>query len=199
MAEEVTVVPPAETTETGKEPESTTEDQHVPYERFKKANTQAKEAKDHAAKLERDLDDLRARLEERETAGLPELERERKRAEQLEKRAADAEKRADAAETTAQNSKRERWITSAASALNFIDPDDAARFVDLADVESAEDAERAVKRVAKAKKHLVKSEDPALPGQLLKDGQRITKAKEDELPPEARALQEGLRQFASKP
>jgi hypothetical protein len=60
MAEEVTVVPPAETTETGKEPESTTEDQHVPYERFKKANTQAKEAKDHAAKLERDLDDLRA-------------------------------------------------------------------------------------------------------------------------------------------
>ena len=160
------------TTETTPDtPEDKTEEQHVPYERFSKVNSKAKEAAQRAAKLEQELNDLRTQLEEREQAGLPELERMKREQEKLAKRAEEAEKRAQEFEQQATNVRREQWVQAAAAALNFHEPDDASRFVDLSDIESREDAERAVKAIAKAKKHLVKSEDTKLPGKVLDKGQ----------------------------
>jgi hypothetical protein len=67
-------------------------------------------------------------------------------------------------------SRAERFVIAAAK--DFVDADDAVRNVDLADIESADDAERAVKRVAKAKPHLLKGDEKPLPGRVLQDGQR---------------------------
>jgi len=148
------------------------DEQHVPYERFQKVNAQAKEAKAAAASAAKQIADLKAQMDERESAGLPELDRERKRAEQLEKRAEEADKRAADAESRIQKSERKGWITAAAQAQNFADPSDAAAFVNLDDIEDEKDAERAVKRLAGQKKHLLKAEEPTLPGRVLKDGQQ---------------------------
>ena len=161
--------PTAETTQ----PE---EEQRVPYERFQQANTKAKEAAQKAAKLEKTIADLQAQMEEREAAGLPELDQLKKRLEQAEKRAEEADRRASEMESQATNVRREQWVTAAASALNFHEPEDASRFVNLGEIESREDAERAVKAIAKAKKHLVKDEDKPLPGKVLNDGRRAEAA-----------------------
>jgi hypothetical protein len=166
MAEDTTTT--EETTETTE----TAEDQRVPYERFQQANKKAKEAADRTKALEKDLADLRAQMDERETAGLPELERERKRAEQLEKRAAEAEQRATAAEQRVTRTQRERWVSAAAK--DFQDPEDASAFVNLDDIEDEKDAERAVKQLAKRKPHLLKAEETKLPGRVLANGQAAT-------------------------
>ena len=163
---------PPEATETETETKPPEEDQRVPYERFQKANTQAKEAKAEAAQTRRELEELRAKLEEKESAGLPELERERKAREKLEKQLQEAEAEREKALQQATNVQRENWVAAAAAQLNFHEPDDASRFVDLSEIETKADAERAVKDVAKRKKHLVKDEDTKLPGQVLKNGER---------------------------
>lgn len=144
----------------------------VSYERFKKANEQAREAKRKVGDLEKAILDLQAKMQDRENADLPELERERKRAEALEKRIREAEERAAAAERDVSRSQRERWVTAAAGELRFADPSDAAAFLDLDSIEDERDAQRAVKRLAGAKKHLLRSDDPVLPGRVLRDGQR---------------------------
>jgi hypothetical protein len=193
MAEEATTT--VTTEETGNETETTVEDQTVPYDRFKKANTQAKEAKDRAkAKLEREMADLKAQMEEASTAGLPELERIKARREGRQARRGGREARAGR-ETKAQNTQRERWV--AAAAKDFVDPDDAARFVDLSDIESAEDAERAVKRVAKTKPHLLKGDEPKLPGRVLENGRTATKKKDGgiDLDAEAQMISDELAKF----
>ena len=139
-------------------------------ERLNKESAKTKEAATKAATLERELADLRTKMEEREHADLPELERERKRAEGLEKKFAEAEQRAQQVESRAARMQAQQWVTNAASRLDFIDPDDAATFVKLEDIEDATSAERAVKALAKQKAHLVKQEDPKLPGRVLQDG-----------------------------
>jgi tRNA nucleotidyltransferase/poly(A) polymerase len=197
MAEDTTTT---ETTETEEETTTVEEEQRVPYERFQQANKKAKEAADRAKALERDMADLRAQIAERDEKGLPELDQLKRRLEQAEKRAQDAETKAGEFEQQVTNARRERWITAAAQSQGFEDPDDATRYVDVGDIESAEDAERAVKRVARSKKYLLKSEEPVLPGKVLNGGRQTGKdgEKADELPPEALVLAEGLRQFASK-
>jgi chromosome segregation ATPase len=182
------------------EPTEPVDDQRVPYERFQQANKKAKEAADRSKALEKDLADLRAQMEERETAGLPELDRERKRAEQLEKRAAEAEQRAQDTENRLNRSQRERWVTAAAK--DFTDPEDASAFVNLDEIEDEKDAERAVKGLAKRKPHLLKAEDRQLPGRVLRDGQTTTAdpsrpTSNIDLSEEARMLSEGLRRFAT--
>lgn len=175
------------------------EEQRVPYERFQQANTKAKEAAQKAAKLEKTIADLQSQMEEREAAGLPELDQLKKRLEQAEKRAEEADKRASEMESQATNVRREQWVTAAASALNFHEPEDASRFVNLGEIESREDAERAVKAIAKAKKHLVRDEDKPLPGKVLNDGRKASAA---DAPPsaidpnaEAESLRAALAQF----
>ncbi len=178
-------------------------EQTVPYERFQKVNAQAKEAKQAAAEMQKQMADLKAQMEERETAGLPELERERKRAEQLEKRATEAEARAEAQEKAATKASRERMVLAAASSVGFDEADDALRYpehVNLDEIESASDAERAVKRLAKARPKLLKADEPKLPGRVMQNGQPATAAKTGGIDPfsEAQQLADGLKSFLKK-
>lgn len=178
------------------EPEKPVE-QTVPYERFQQANTKAKEAAARAMALEKDVKDLRATMEERDNAGLPELERERKRAEALEKRIADAEAKAAEAEAKVARSTKAGLVRGAAK--DFADPDDAIAFVNLDDIEDERDAERAVKALAKKKPHLLKAEEPQLPGRVLANGQPIPAGNGQQPDPrveEAKMLVAGLREFS---
>jgi hypothetical protein len=178
------------------EQDGTTEEQRVPYERFQQANAKAKEAAEKASALEKQLNEFKAQLQEREEAGLPELERERKRAEALEKRIADAEKRAEAAERSVQTTKREQWIAAAAAAQYFANPARAARLIDNLDsIEDPDQAERAVKRLAKSDSYLVKQDSAPLPGRLLENGKAPAKGDQAEEDPRAglgAELMEGL-------
>jgi hypothetical protein len=193
------------TTEAATAAETTeTEEQRVPYERFQQANKKAKEAADRAKALEKQMSDLQAQIEEREQAGLPELERLKKDMERAQKRAEDAEARAEAQEKAATNAKRERLVLAAASQAGFDEVDDALRYpehVNLDEIETPADAERAVKRLAKARPKLLKGDDPVLPGRVLRDGQReTTDRKPAGIDPlaDAQVLADGLKQFASK-
>jgi hypothetical protein len=185
----------------GKPPE---DDQRVPYERFQKANKDAKDAKERASKLEKQMADLQAQIQEREQAGMPELERERKQREAIERRLAEAESRAEQAERDREQSRRERWVTDAATELNFKNPRVAAKLIDgLGDIEDADQAMRAVKRLAKSDDYLLKQDEPALPGRVLSDGRPVERTNRDggstiDLSREAEMLAEGLKQFASK-
>jgi hypothetical protein len=183
------------------------EEQRVPYERFAQANKKAKEAADRATTLQKQMDDLVARLEERDQAGLPELERERKRAEALEKRIADAEKRADEADSRVQRETRKSLVLAAASKAGFDDPSDATRFpeiVNLDDIEDPDQAERAVKKLAKAKPRLLKDEGPNLPGRVLENGRTTdTAAKRqggevDQQQAEAQSIASELAKFSNQ-
>lgn len=181
-------------------PEEKEDDQRVPYERFEKVNKQAREFKDRARALESELADIRQQLEDREHAGLPELEQMKKRLEQAEKRAEDNERKAQEADARVLRSQKERWVTSAAK--EFADASDAAAFVNFEDIESEADAERAVKRVAKAKPHLLKQDDKKLPGRVMENGRTVTTDDKPKggLDPfsDAQVIADGLRQFASR-
>lgn len=152
-------------------PETTEEDKRVPYERFEQVNKKARENADRASAVEKQLSELQAQMQEREEAGLPELDRERKRAEALEKRVTDAENRALAAEESVQSSRREQWIVAAAAAQGFANPAKAHKMLDdLGSIEDATQAERAVKNLAKSDAYLLKAEDATLPGRVLENG-----------------------------
>jgi hypothetical protein len=135
---------------------------------------------------------------------MPELERERKQREAIEKRLAEAESRAEQAERDREQSRRERWVTDAATELNFKNPRVAAKLIDgLGDIEDADQAMRAVKRLAKSDDYLLKQDEPALPGRVLSDGRPVERTNRDggsniDLSREAEMLAEGLKQFASK-
>jgi hypothetical protein len=162
MADEVTQDPAAET-------EQATEEV-VPASRFAEMAKHKKASDARAKDLEKQIRDLQAAVEERETAGLPELERERAARQKLEQRLQEAEARAQQQEQAMTIATRERWVAAAAAKLNFHEPDDASRFLDLSALEDPRDAERAVKDLAKNKKHLVKAEDPQVPGRVLENG-----------------------------
>lgn len=197
MAEE-TEAPPAEGTPPV-EGEPKTE-QTVPYERFQQANQKAKDAATAQKALERKVADLTAAMEERENAGLPELDRMRKDLERAAKRAEEAEARADATDKQLQRSAKERWVIAAAK--DFADPSDAAAFVNFDDIEDAKDAERAVKKLAQTKKHLLKAEEQVLPGRVLQDGRpaapTAANGAAQQALVEAQMLADGLKQFATK-
>lgn len=143
----------------------------IPYARWEADHKKAKEAQDKARKLETEMAELRAQMEERESAGLPELERMKKDLERAAKRAEEAEQRAEQHERALTRTTRERWVTAAAK--DFTDPADASAFLDLDSIEDEKDAERAVKALAKRKPHLLKAEEPNLPGRVLANGQRV--------------------------
>lgn len=193
MTEVPTPAPPAPDPEP--EPTPTPEEENrIPRERL---NQEARRRKD----AEKRVAELQAALEERENAGLPELERMKKDFERAQKRAEDAEQRAEAAEKERERGRKERWVTAAAQSQNFADPSDASAFLNLDDIEDEKDAERAVKRLAGSKKHLVKSDGPVLPGRVLRDGQRENgdrPASSIQPMAEAEMLAEGLKQFASR-
>jgi hypothetical protein len=193
MAEEATT----EETETT-EPEAKTE-QTVPYERFQQANAKAKAEAESRRAIEKKVAELTAALEERENAGLPELDRMKKDLERVQKRAEEAEAKAAEADTKLARSSKERWIVAAAK--DFNNPSDAIAFVDLDGIEDEKDAERAVKALAKRSAYLLKSEDPKLPGKVLAGGQAVERTAAnghiERAMVEAEMLASGLKQFAS--
>jgi transcriptional regulator of acetoin/glycerol metabolism len=163
MSEDTGSVEAEQTTEVEAETEKS-----VPYERFDKVNKQARDAKAQIAGLTKQMDALKAQMEERESAGMPELDRLKKDMERAQKRAEEAEAKAAEADTKLARSSKERWVVSAAK--DFADPLDAVAFVNLDDIEDEKDAERAVKRLASQKKHLLKADEPNLPGRVLQNG-----------------------------
>jgi DNA repair exonuclease SbcCD ATPase subunit len=198
MSEDTT---PVETPDAPNEAaEDKTEDQRVPYERFQQANKKAKAETEARKALERTVADLQAQMEERENAGLPELDQMRKRLEQAEKRAEENERKAQEADTKLARSTKERWLTAAAK--DFDDPADALAFIDIDDIEDEKDAERAVKRLATKKPRLLKDTEPALPGRVLQNGRPAQQDLPAGMDPgdlaQMQALSEGLKQFASR-
>ena len=184
---------PAETTEEA----PAEEEQRVPYERFDAANRAKKDAEKASKALEKQVADLKKQMDERDQAGLPELEQMKTRLEKAEQRADAAEQKESQAVAQVKRSQSERWVISAAQAQNFADPTDASAFVDLDAIEDEKDAERAVKRLASQKKHLLKTEEPTLPGQVLANGQKAEPQPSQALA-DAQVLADGLRQFASR-
>ncbi len=195
MSEETTTATPAE----DKDPGNDVEKQAF-LERLNKESAKRKDAEQRALDVESQMAELKAAIEERDQAGLPELDRVRKQAEQFEKRAADAEKRAEETERNLIRSTRSSLVTAAASAVGFDDPSDALRFsefVDLDSIEDAADAERAVKKLAKAKPRLLKDRDPKLPGRVLENGQPAKKIDSlaQSLEADTQVVADGLREF----
>ena len=123
---------------------------------------------------EKRAQELEERLLQFEDRDKTELERERDARVRLEQRLTSLEQEKTALQ-------KGSWIRSAASAANFHDPEDAFSLLrdQLAGFEDERDAERAVKRIANQKKHLVKpDEQPQRPsvsalfsGQAVQDGQ----------------------------
>lgn len=187
------------TTEQSQEPEAQTQET-VPYEKFQLINRRAKDEAEARRALEKKVADLTAAMEEREQAGLPELERFKKDLERAQARADAAEAKAAEADTKLARTTKERWVTAAAQAQGFQDPSDAAAFLALDDLEDERDAERAVKQLAKQKKHLLKVEDPQLPGRVLQNGQPATQGNGKLSPAleEAQMLSNALKDFVAK-
>lgn len=184
MSEETTV---EETAETTTEDTAGVEKQAF-LERLNKESAKRKDA-------EKRLKDLEARLEAKESEGLPELEQLRKKAELAEKRAVEAETAAEERAREIKLSKAERLVLAAAK--DFRDPDDATRFVDLSEIEDADAAEKAVKRVAKAKPHLLKGEERKIPGKVLNNGREVERTKPTGIDQveEANTVAEALKDF----
>lgn len=131
------------------EPAAGGEEQRVPYDRFKQVNDQLK-----ASTTE--LEELRKWRDEQEAAKLSEIEKAQRVAEQATQRATEAEQKALRLERTG-------WVVAAARDAGFADPGDAALAVDLAAVESAEQATQAVQKLATDKPHWIGQAQPQRP------------------------------------
>ena len=181
-------------------PEEKQHQESIPYEKWQATNRKAKQAADEAKTLKAEMAELRASLEERESAGLPELEQLKKRLDAAEKAREQAESKASDLETQATQGKRKDWVKDAAAEAKFVYPSAVANLdeIDLDAIESEEDAARAVKRVAKKYPKLIETEEPALPGRVLENG-RSTATQEKHgginLDAEAQMVADNLAKF----
>lgn len=109
--------------------------------------------------LEKSLNATSARLKELEDRDKSEVER-------ASERVVSAERERDEARAEAAGVRREGWLLGAASSGGFIDPGDVTALLAGEEIESADDAKRAVTALAEAKPHLVGRPDgrDATPG-----------------------------------
>lgn len=203
VAAPAAVVAPVEPKEPVKatEPEAPETEEVVSAERLKAMSKHKRAADEKARTLEQQVRDLQDQLDA-QANGLSETEQIKTRLKRAEERAAAAEQAKTDAEQRVLRADKQRWIASAASSQNFADPSDASAFLDLDEIETEKDAERAIKRLASQKKYLVKSEERQLPGKVMEGGKAVTQ--QDGRPPlgidpmkDANAIVEGLVQFAS--
>lgn len=174
------------TTETVENEPRVDDEPRIPKARLDKEAAKRRDAERRAQELE-------AKLQERETAGLPELEQWKKRAEQAEKRAQEAERVAEERERQITTARREQWVSQAAGDLGFVNPGLAARLVDDLDaIDSREAAERAVKRLAKSDPYLVRGEEKPLPGKVLEGGRAAEPARGDSIADRDREAAQGM-------
>lgn len=122
------------------------DEQRVPLDRFRAVTDENKT-------LRSELDELNRWKLEQEQAQLSEIERERQAREQAESELAAARERATRLE-------RSQWVSNAAQAAGFSDPEDASLLLDLSDIEDADSAREAVKSLAERKPHLVGNSEP---------------------------------------
>lgn len=140
--------------------DSRPDEPRIPYERYQAAVERGKNA-------EKQLSEMQERLEELESRDKSELEKERAKREQFERQAQEMADRLTRVE-------RSGWIRSAAADAGFDDPDDAVAFIAAGEIESADDAAKAVKTLAKRKPRLLR-EAPQTPpiGQVVANGQPV--------------------------
>lgn len=142
MAEEATPQ-----TETDQQAEATGEDR--PEENLRA------EMERRRKKHEKETEELRLQLQELQDKDKSEAERLRARAERAEAQLGQVLGKVTSLEKGA-------WVRSAAAELNFHDPEDAVSHLGerLAAFEDQGDAKRAVKQLAKSKKHLIREDKP---------------------------------------
>lgn len=157
MSDETTETTTTETTvEATGEQQQQTDEQRVPYDRFKQVN-------DQFAAARAELEELRKWREEQETAKLSEIERATRERDE-------AIAQAQAATERATTMERSAWVTDAARKAGFTDPSDAAAFLPLTALEDEAQVAKAVEDLAKAKPHLLSQARPQGFGSL--DGRR---------------------------
>jgi hypothetical protein len=122
-------------------PDTTTEDQRVPLDRFRTVTAENKE-------LRSQLDELSRWKEEQEQAQLTELERERQAREKAEQQLIETAARATSLERSA-------WIRTAALNSGFADPEDAVALIGTDVAEDADTAAQLVTALAEKKPHLL--------------------------------------------
>jgi hypothetical protein len=142
-------------------------------DRLSKESAKRKDAEKSARETEQQLAEMRAQLEAKESAGLPELEQVRKELERAQKRADEAEQRASEQEQRIENQRREQLVRAAATEAKVKYPELMLKAVDLDGVEDPAAAKRAVKDALKTYPDLV-AVDPQLPGEVVRDGKRVT-------------------------
>jgi hypothetical protein len=153
MADEATQAPEATQEET----------ETVSGDRFREVAKHKKAAEERSKALERELSELRAQLEDRDSQNLPELERERKAREKIEAELKAERQVREQMERETLAMRKTDWVKEAAREANFHNPSAAARLLELDTIESSEDAERAIKKLAKKDQWLVKADEPERP------------------------------------
>lgn len=158
-------------------PEETVE-QTVPYDRFKQANEAKKAADDARAEAEeakRNADAEIARLkreaDQRERAGLPEVDRLKSELADLQQQlvdvTADRDQGFQARDAKLVDLERGGWVRAAAAAAGFHDPEDAVIRMDLSKIRTEDGARREVEALSERAKHLTKPKvDPSGSSQL---------------------------------
>ena len=154
MSDAKTGVTPNDETPDGGTPDGggVAADVAVELERLKAA---LKAANNESAARRKKLEELEAAEEQRKSAELSEVEKAKKAQ-------TDAEAKAQATEERFRTATIRSAVAMEAARLGFYDPEDAFRLADLADVQVGEDGkvtgvEAALKALAKAKAHLVKT------------------------------------------
>lgn len=160
MADEPTTT----TTVVTPEPERT-----VPYDRFKAVN-------DKLAEATRKAEEAAQKAQELEDRDKTELEQVRSKLEKAEARNAELEGEVGNLSGKLTRNERSGWVRDAASKANFIDPADALGRVNLDEVETEAEAQKAVKTIADNAKHLLASDKPDPPqvGQVIRAGQPVS-------------------------
>jgi hypothetical protein len=132
----------------------------VPYDRFREANEQRQAA-------ERERDQLRQQITERERQGLPELDRARAEAQDAAARAEAAERERDQLRAAGERRTREDLVRAAArdfqverdgrtDRVAFHDPEDAVARINVDEIRSDGGALREVQALAQRAGHLVR-------------------------------------------
>ena len=149
---------PADKPDEGKDERDTT--RTVPLSELQKERREKRALADRLEQLEQEA-------EERKRSEMSEVEAAKERADKAE---------AKVAELTDSLTKRDReqWIRDAASKANFLDPDDATKFIDAKGIEDEAAARAAVKELAQTRKHLIskETEKPDLK-KVLDDGKPV--------------------------
>lgn len=135
------------TTTTNEEPPERT----VPYARFKEINDRLADERKQRSELEAKVDQLADRDK-------TDVERLTKELERAQKASETASKDLEAERAARVSTEKASWLQAAAAKANFHNPDVASKMVDLAAIEDASSADKAVKSLAKDNAWLIKQD-----------------------------------------